>query len=328
VHFPVGRILAASLFVAALAVPAVAHAQGPTPPPQAAPPQVATVSAEPAAPELPVVSGGYSCFVGGHAGIDDADARTTTELVCDELRQKKADPGIYDVRLGKLGGRILMVVTERANGEDRRLLIQSFDEVPIAAPRLVNALVNHTSLEETQNVDNVVSAEARAVKVKPSPGGASIGLVGMSGIGLAPGAAGGFDVGVMFRHEHISFGGHGRAGGIGSGNNKLGFASLDLGVRYHLGEGDTTPFVGGGLGFAYFQANRENGDLTGSGFEGVAEVGVDCFRANRVGAVISLRADLPLFALAGHAYSYTDQSRVDAKRYVVPLSLNVGFSFH
>ena len=99
---------------------------------------------------------GYTCHVGEHEGFDDADARTSTDLFCGELVSHHAPRGEYDVRFGKLGSRVLFSARERTNGEERRVLIQSIEEVPLAAGRLVEALAEKKTVAETQSVDNVV----------------------------------------------------------------------------------------------------------------------------------------------------------------------------
>ena len=159
------------------------------------------------APPAVVVTGGYSCFVGDHIGVDDGDARTTTDLICGELEQTKAPPGAYDVRFGKLGTRILLVVRERTSGQERRAFLQTFDEAAVAVPRVVGALVHHKSVDETQDVDNVISADVRAPKSKSVSAGGYVGLIGMTGAGLDAGASAGIDAALVFRKDRFTFGG-------------------------------------------------------------------------------------------------------------------------
>jgi hypothetical protein len=310
-------------FFSVLLVPAAAYAQDPQP---------------------PVVTGEYSCFVGEHAGIDDADARTTSDLVCGELVLVNAPAGAYDVRFGKLGSRILLGVRARTSGEDRRILIQNFDEVPVAARRLVAALVARTTFEKTEDVDNVVSAESRLPKAKKLPVTVFVGLVGMTGAGEKAGASAGIDVSVMFRSGRLSFGPELRAGGLGSGDNKLGFGGADVAIRYSFSDADVSPFVGAGLGLSYLKANRaarwmDYGTIDdspeGSGLGAHVEGGVELMRRNHAGAILSLRVDAPFFALKndsgngdyGYSYGVTPTRTTQVTAYVVPLSVNVGFAF-
>src|SRR4051794_30697273 len=71
----------------------------------------------------PVVTGPYTCTVGEHEGIADADAHTTADLFCSELLSRRGAPGEYEVRFGKLGSRLLFSVRERTSGEERRVLL-------------------------------------------------------------------------------------------------------------------------------------------------------------------------------------------------------------
>jgi hypothetical protein len=309
------RSLATALCLAAVvAFPAVARAQSD--------------------PQPPIVAGPHTCFVAEHAGIDEADARTTTDLVCSELGLVGAPPGTYDVRFGKLGARILLGVSARSGGEDRRMLVQSIDEVPVAVRRLVAALVSQRTVEQTQNVDNVVDSDSRKTKAKSVAAAGYFGLVGMIGAGVTTGGSGGFDLGLLFRVKRLTLGGNLRAGGIGSGDDKLGFVGADMIGRYHFDDGDTSPFVGGGLGLAYLFANGPI-DLQASGFDAHLEVGLELFRSSRVGALVSIRADAPFFALTGSSrpsdpYPYYEDSHTPVTTktaYVVPISLNAGFSF-
>ena len=273
---------------------------------------------------------GYTCHVGEHEGFDDADARTSTDLFCGELASHHAPRGEYDVRFGKLGSRVLFSARERTNGEERRVLIQSIEEVPLAAGRLVEALAEKKTVAETQSVDNVVSSESRKPRTKSGSVGVYLGLVGMTALATAPGASAGFDLGVGFRTGRAMLGGTFRAGGLGSGTHKLGFVSLDFGARYYLGDGDVAPFFGGGIGISYLRANGFGADLKG---------GIEIFRSSITVASLSLRADLPFYALKGswsngpsygsysYGASYNPPPGTNRALYSVPLSLNVGFTF-
>ncbi len=329
-------------FLASLAFSLVATAASaqepppPLPPPAAEPPPPMAAESAPREDALTVsgVAGGYTCVVGEHAGVDRDDARTTADVLCHALAAHGAHPGVYDIRIGKLGGKILLVLSDRATNDDRRLFLQGADEVPVASERLVTALVDHKTLEQTESVDNVVSSETRIPKQKTVQAGVILGLTGQSAVGTPTTASGGLEIDMQFRLKSLAILGQGRAGGIGSSDNKLGYASLGTGLRYFLSDSDVAPFIGGGLMFAYFQANEGNAPAyDGSGFGGYAELGVAFMRASHVGGVINLRADLPMFSLTqsnGATYDYTTQSYAsgsNATMYIVPMSLNVGISF-
>ena len=323
-------------FAASLAfslVGTVALAQEPAPPlpPPAAPPMVAESAPR---EDALTVAVGYTCIVGEHAGVDRDDARTAADVLCHGLAAHGAHPGVYDIRIGKLGGKLLLVLTERATKDERRVFIQGVEEVPVASERLVAGLVEHKSLEQTESVDNVVSSESRTPKQKTVQPGVILGLTGQSAVGGPTTASGGIEIDMQFRLKSLALLGQGRAGGIGSSDNKLGYASLGVGVRYFLTDSDVAPFIGGGLMFAYFQANEGSSPaFDGSGFGAYGELGLAFMRSSHVGGVVNLRADVPMFSLtqsAGDTYNYATSSYTQtaaASMYLVPLSLNVGLSF-
>ncbi len=325
------RFFGSSLLVLAslaLAAPAAADEAAPLPAP--APPPSAVTTSVP------------GCVLGAHDGVDEADARTTADIVCHELVRHDAG-GQHEVRLGKLGGKTLVVLASRDGSayDERRVLVQSAEEIPVAAPRLVDALVLHKNLDDTVQFDNVLQGEARAPKVKPGSMGFDGGLFGATTLGGGgAGASGGIDLGLLYRSEHFGLAAHGRAGGIGSTDNKLGLASLDIGGRLYLSNGDTAPFLGTGVVLGYYQLNRKDeGDLSGSGFGAYAQMGVELLRTHHAAFSASIRADLPFYALKASeqtSIAYDQASGAYATRvtspsqtaYVIPLSLNVGLVFH
>jgi hypothetical protein len=322
---------AASLAFSLVGTAALAQEPAPPLPPPAAPPMVAESAPR---EDTLTVAGGYTCVVGEHAGIDRDDARTSADVLCHALAAHGAHPGVYDIRIGKLGGKLLLVVTERATNDERRVFIQGVEEVPVASERLVAGLVEHKSLEQTESVDNVVSSESRTPKQKTVQPGVILGLTGQSAVGGPTTASGGIEIDMQFRLKSLALLGQGRAGGIGSSDNKLGYASLGVGVRYFLTDSDVAPFIGGGLMFAYFQANEGNSPaFDGSGFGAYGELGLAFMRSSHVGGVVNLRADVPMFSLvqsAGDTYDYATSSynqTATSSMYLVPLSLNVGLSF-
>jgi hypothetical protein len=318
--------VAATLAISLVAPAALAQDPGqPDPSTPAAPMTGGSLAREDA-----LTVGLYTCVVGEHAGIDRDDVRTAADVICHSLATHQASPGVYDIRLGKLGGKLLLVLTARAGGTERRVFLQGVEEVPVAADRLVAAIVENKPIEETQNVDNVVSSESVTPKQKTVQPGVILGLTGQSALGTPNTMSAGVEVDMQFRLHNLALLGQGRAGGIGSGNNTLGYGSLGLGLRYFLSDADLAPFIGGGLMFAYFQANEGNNtNANGSGFGSYGEVGLAFMRSSHVGGVINLRIDLPTFKLDQTAeYDYTTGTTSSASSvYVAPISLNVGLSF-
>ena len=98
---------AASLAFSLVGTAALAQEAAPPLPPPAAAPMVAESAPR---EDALTVAGGYTCVVGEHAGIDRDDARTSADVLCHALASHGARPGIYDIRIGKLGGKLLLVV--------------------------------------------------------------------------------------------------------------------------------------------------------------------------------------------------------------------------
>lgn len=331
----VASILAAT---AVVTFASAAAAQDPAPPALPAPAPPASVAPAPvaaaAAPSPSATPITATCSLGVHDGIDPAEAHTAADVLCHELARQGATNAQHEIRMGKLGGKVLVTLAAR-NGQtydERRAFVAGMEEISVAAPRLVSSLVEGKSVADTRDVDNVLTAEQRQAKVQRGQMGFDGAIFGMTGMGADSGSAAGLDLGLLYRAGSFGLGAHGRAGGIGSSDTKLGSASLDIGGRYYLTNSDFAPFAGGGVALSYFQLNRErNSDLKGSGLGAYAQVGAEMFRTHHMALAVSLRLDMPFYELQGSTYVYSQTgpgSRVEDSRYVMPLSLNVGFVFH
>jgi hypothetical protein len=296
----------------------------------AIPPASQPVNAPASAPTATSVSGSsrYSCVLGEHGGVDDDEARTGVDVVCAELAKQRAPEGEYEIRFGKLGSRQIFTLVQRSTGEERQLAITGMDEILVAAPRVVTALSKSSNVAATSDVANVTQSEARTPPLKPAAKSFTMGIAGTTAAGVDFGLSGGVSMRLAFRFAQTAVVMDGRAGGIGSGDNELGYADVGVGGRYYLSNEDVSPFVAGGLALSYFQANRGNGEITlsGSGLGAYAEVGVELFRTTRNGFVALLRADFPTFSLKGTEYEFNGP--VSDSRYVVPLSLDIGLVFN
>jgi hypothetical protein len=294
-----------------------------------------------------VVSSGTSdasttiiCALGDHSGVDQADANTIRELVAHDLASHRAPSGSYEVRMGKLGSRVLLVLEHRTEAgiDERHTLISGVEEAPIAAPRLVDAMVTGKALEDTATVSTVLTAEARSSVQKQGHAGFAGGIIGVTPAGMGTGVAAGAELGMIYEADRFALSAHGRlAGGASSSDSSFMYFNLGVGARYFITDGDLAPYVGGGTGFSAYNASTGNGSSyptgtdqygyttygsnsfngSGSGMNVYGEVGVEAFRTHRVGMIAGLRADAPLFALS-------DGSN---HRYIVPVSLNVGMVF-
>jgi hypothetical protein len=275
-----------------------------------------------------------TCTLENHSGISDAEAHTAAEIVCYELAKQHAGATPHDVRFGTLGGRTMVVVSSHGpNGVDeRRTFITGMDEITVAAPRLVSALVEGKQLEETRNVDNVLASETPQQKLIRGVMAFDGGIYGGTGLGASSGASAGVGVGLLYRAGNLGVGGQGRAGGIGSNNEKLTSLSLDVGARYYLSTADIAPYIGGGFEISAFEVKNAQGDISGSGCGAYGAVGVELLRTHNAAISASLRADLPFYSLTGDSYSYassgyTSGGYTKRSEYVVPLTFNVGFIF-
>ncbi len=331
--------LALGAAAAVLLAASSAHAQGPVqaqlPAPAAQP-----AAAQPAAPAgraVTVVSTGADgastiiVALGDHSGIEGPDAETIREIVAHDLASHRAPSGNYEVRMGKLGSRVLMVLERRTEAgiEERHTLISGVEEAPIASQRIVDAMVSNKPLEETQNVTNVLSQEARTPLQKQGRPGFAGGIIGVTPAGIPTGVGAGAELGIVYEADRFAISAHGRLAGGGSGDGaNFTYFNLGVGARYFITDGDVAPYVGGGTGFSAYNATTSSGGSYGqysggsyngggSGMSLYGEAGIEAFRTHRVSMIAGLRADAPLFALSDGG----------DKRYVVPISLNVGMVF-
>ena len=310
-HHP--TIFGSLSFLAILLVPTVAFAQ---PAPAAAAPPSKTPTTVTA-----------TCTLGDHQGVEPTDARVAADLICNELAKERVPAGAHEVRFGKLGKRTVVTLASR-NGstyDERRVLVSNMEEVHTASPRLVSALATGKPLEETRNVDNVLSAETTKNETRKGSIGFEPSLFGATGVGASSGATAGGGLGALFRIDNIGVSAQARGGGIGSVEPKLILATFDVGLRYYITQSDFSPFIGGGLGLGYHQLNRGKSTtkLEGSGFGAYAQIGAELLRTHHTAFSVSARVDAPFYTLEGSAPNTPRESR-----YVTPLSLNVALLFH
>lgn len=303
-------------------------------------------AAPPAPTAIPITA---TCSLGEHAALDEAEAKTAADIVCHELAKRGATNTNHELRFGKLGGRTLVVLAARSGNEynEARTFIQGLDEIDVAGPRLVSSLLENKTMAETRTVDNVIANEQRAPKQAGGSVAAVMGMYGLSSIGETSSASAGFDVGIGYRSGHLGLQADGRLGGIGSGDTKIGNASIDVGGRFYATDGDIAPFVGGGFEVSYFKRNGDNNqsdkpaELSGSGAGAFATLGVEALRAHHVGLVVAGRIDMPFYSLEGDrygsstcnyqmtsGYNCTSSGTKHESAYVMPVSLTVALVFH
>ena len=129
------------------------------------------------------------CLIGDHADVPEADARTSAFLVCRELRNQGVQIGepvydapdsatVYRVSLHILGQHILVRLAQEIPAGtvviERELLLAGIEEMVSAAPRLVEALVNRTSLAAA--VDETLQTDSLTTEVLQNRKGLQLGI--------------------------------------------------------------------------------------------------------------------------------------------------------
>jgi hypothetical protein len=325
-----------------------AFAQGPTPAPAPAPAPLPAPAPAPApAAAHAAVDPGYSpddpvkirsnCKLGAHADIPDGEARTAAEIVCAALADRKAAAVPHQVRFGVLGGRTLVIVERQdASGDavaERRTLLGSLDEITIAAPRVVDALVDDKPLDDTRNVDNVLAAETRTPKVQKGQMGFEGGIYGATAVGAASGASAGVALGLLYRAGSVGVSTQARFGGIGNSDSQVSGNSLEFGARYYLTNAEIAPYVGGGFEISSVHLTRTSGDdYAGSGFGAYVTMGAELLRTHHAAVSAAVQLDAPFYAVQSANYdsydgSFTTIKETKDSRWVAPLSFNMNIIF-
>ena len=82
------------------------------------------------------------------------------------VRSGPSPPLVYKVHLGRLGTRVLLRITEYANGidasDERQSTLNAIEDVSAIAPRLAESLRSKRSLESLATTANVLPEESRA----------------------------------------------------------------------------------------------------------------------------------------------------------------------
>lgn len=279
-----------------------------------------------------------SCALGRWINVSPQDAEAIADIVCTQVRQS-ANPSVparvHVVRIGSKHVVTLETLTQ-AGPVSKEIVLQSLDEITIAAPRLVEATETQKTTAETVTMTNVVSGdETRPVKKKPSFMHAEMGMLGAGSPSIGAGA--GMNIALGGGSERWSFIGDLRVAGAAfnsiastaltiftlgsvdmSKGGKITYVSLTGGARHHLSADDIAPFVGMGLGFnhvgtgpavdgdgsySYGNTYITQGSSTyveknaNAGLAFYGELGLDILRTRNVGGTISLRADAPTFTV-------------------------------
>lgn len=263
---------------------------------------------------------GPPCSVDKVVGISEEDARGVEELVCSEVRSSLPREGVYHVRVVRIGTKIALALTSSI-APPKQLVLSSLDEVPVAAPRLVTATADGKVVGETQDVTNIVGMEARVPKKKAGEIHAWLGMVGVATVGSTFDTGAGAHFGMSVGSETWSFAADLRVAGGALTN-----VALAGGVRYHFGTSDVTPFLG--IGTALVHIKPKEIDDGNSGLAFYSEVGLDVLRTSRVGGAITMRLDLPTFALEEKRYgSYPTYETTTSRTYAPVLVTGLTMRF-
>lgn len=351
-------LLAASLLTLASAAQAQQPAgEAPATAPAAAPataPAAAPVAAQAAAP---AGSRTMSCEMGEVGGISPERARSWHVIFCDELARhgvstaatgQAGTQGVYRLDILPLEKKILVRVTrEKPAGvwsASERAELADADELLVALPRLVSALVKGESFEQTATTTNLTGGEVRpAIKRygEMFVGGSLMGTA-FPGMGIGPTPA----IGLSLAYETPSLAAVADLrltldASDGNSKSSAEWISLSMGGRAFLSETDIAPFVGGGIGINWASFKVPAGDsrdsFQNSGFGLYGEVGIEALRTHRSRLSFGIRLDAPLYSMENrNDYSYVESSslgstptarKTAADRYTMPVSLSATYYF-
>lgn len=265
-----------------------------------------------------------SCAVERFVGVTPEDAEAVSEIVCAEIAEHAPYGARHRIRIARLGGKVVLtLVSDHPRGDgpviEKQLVLSGLEEVPVAAPRLVEATGDAKPVAETATVTSVVAEEARAPKKRASEVHGWLGMVAVAAPGGGSGA--GAHLGLSAGSERWSFVGDLRLAGQAFNDpaavavtvfslgllepepeSELSYVSLSAGVRHHFFATDTSPLLGAGVALDYLGRDRaDGGDAEATGVAGYGELGLDLMRTHAIGGAIAFRVDAPAFMLEGSA---------------------------
>lgn len=285
----------------------------------------------------PSPTGSVRCILVEESGVPHAEAIAASSRVCAELLQR--DPrssDMYAVHLTQLGSRVIVAVdrvdASRAVVDQRTATLSGLEEILVAGPRLAEALVSGKTLEGTATVTTILNEEAHVPKARGGRLGYDFGVTGTSAFGFAALPSAGAYTALHYETaSRVGLKLEARLGGVG-GQTKVSGGTLDVGSRYFTSDRDTSPYIGGGVGFGFWENSAPavssgpnsytyTESVQGSGFNAYATAGMQFMRVERVAFDVGVRVDAPMFGL-NHSF----RGGLPTK-YMVPASLNLGLSF-
>jgi hypothetical protein len=335
--------------------PAVAHAQGDHPEEghaQGEPAQGRDASPPPLpVPPTPPVPSGPPCRLAEHGGVGDADASTTAQLVCSALSRAGAPPSArYRVAVGRLGSVIILSValegdTFGSTADTREMRLDSIEAVPGAAPRIANALVHGTVVDD---IEAPLPSGKAPEPLRPATSSSAkvrfaLGMMGMfppldrsvapaAGVDLELHA----DLGSLQIVTDVRLGGDDSDRTVG-----IVFAEFSMGGRYFMSDADFSPFIGGGFAWSVLSlTDNVHNDFDGShnGLGSYGELGLEIGRTHHTRLAFGVRLDLPFYSLtnnesfaappqtAGGGFSQEPPLQIGTL-YYAPLSLEIRVTF-
>lgn len=292
----------------------------------------------------------FRCELKEAGALHEADARTATRVLCEQLRQHSGGRGAFDVSLGTLGRLVVVTVLREDTGMSVSVRLEEIEELPVAAQRVAAALVEGRPFAATGRVDNLIASETRAPRTRDGSLKFSAGIADVESPGHGARASG-LSLGLAYSSSRFALPVELRFGWDDApyGEGALDFFAFSIGGRGFLSTRDISPFVGGGLGYLTLEARDgsypEPGQPAGSYFSadrrGVSpyvEGGVEFLRTHRGRLALVLRADIPLGPLEQPAIPVTrwdSRGRTEIvvdtvparSKYVVPVSIGVSVAF-
>jgi hypothetical protein len=294
----------------------------------------------------------FRCELTAASGLSPSDAGTAAQMICDELKRASGGRGAFGITLTTLGRMVVVTAAREGTAEPVTVRVDTIEEVPLAAPRIAQALVHGEPFAATQRVDNLLPVETRPALTKKGSIKFTLGVADIESAGHG-GRAAGFSFGMAYATPKFALPAEMRFGWDDSnyGEPGLSLFSISVGGRYYLSNRNVSPFVGGGLGVLNLHArdgeypDYPNPDPRSDYFDaerfGVApylEVGVEMLRLHRGRVALHVRADFPTGSLTQEEYEVytydprTRRDRVDyvvpaASRYVVPVTIGLTVAF-
>lgn len=255
-----------------------------------------------------------NCMVTRAVGISEGDAQAFEDIVCQAVHEQAPAGAAHYVKVSASGGRYVVTLIQDRGGilTEKQAVLNGIDELPVAAPRLVEAVSEDKRLADTQTVTNIIAQEARTPKKKAGEIHAGLGALAIGSFSGVTQAGAQFSLSIG--SPQLSFVGDLRlAGDVANDLMKgfslglvelaeersLGYAAASTGARHNFNDKDFSPFIGGGLALAAISMSANGTSQKNSGVAGYVEIGLDVLRTSTFGGTVALRLDAPAFMLEG-----------------------------